>query len=105
MTTFMILPPIHDHGNDPEGARVCVDVRYLVTPNLDVEPCGCCVKVGRRRDTQDPVGGMEACEEHAGLGERFQDLVRWSLQDGGSDENLLDVMQALLDDLLAGRLG
>lgn len=61
--------------------------------------CGCSVYLGVRTDTSPPETvtlGVPCGPFHRARMERFNDLMRWSLADGGTDRPLVDVVEDLL---------
>lgn len=59
--------------------------------------CGCSVWIGLRIDKHESVTLAVPCRDgHRWLMGRFNDLFRWSLEDGGTDRPLIDVVDELL---------
>jgi hypothetical protein len=68
----------------------------VVTQRVSTE-CGCSVFIGKRFDNFEVSTIASACSpEHDTLVRRFNDLLLWSLADGGNDRLLADVVDELL---------
>lgn len=68
----------------------------LVNQRAHIE-CGCSVWIGLRIDNHETVTvGRPCCPEHTWMLQRFNDLMLWSLTDGGTDRPLIDVVDELL---------
>ena len=69
----------------------------VVTNSRALLDCGCSVWVGARLDDGDTCTVAEPCsDEHQRLVRRFNDLLGWSVADGGTDRDLLDVIDEIL---------
>jgi len=70
----------------------------VVTQRVAAE-CGCAVFLGRRFDNFEVATIAVPCSgEHQPLAVRFNDLMKWSLADGGTDRPLAEVVEELLSE-------
>lgn len=63
--------------------------------------CGCTVLVGVRTDRDPPEAStvaIECSDEHRPIAVRFNDLMRWSILNGGEDRPLIDVVDEILQE-------
>ena len=71
----------------------------VLAMSRSVLDCGCCVWEGVRLDTEETCTMAEpCCPEHLPLVRRFNDLMAWSVADGGTERDLLDVVDEILAD-------